>query len=87
MTQSNIRLFGTSSQVLTVDLQDNKEDHSSEDNEGLSSKDDNESEDSEDGEGEEEEDITLDGKEHRVFQPSRNNSKTSLGHHERTHTD
>ena len=63
VTQSNIRLFGTSSHVLTVG---DEEDDSSDDNEDLSSEDDNDSEDdaedSEDGEGEEEEDITPDGR-------------------------
>ena len=66
VAQSNIRLFGTSSQVLTVDPQDDEEDDSSDDDEGLSSEDDNDSdddaEDAEDGEEEEEEDITQDGR-------------------------
>ena len=64
VAQSNIRLSGTSSQVLTVDLQDNEEDDSSEDDEGPSSEDDNEFEDdAEDSEdGEEDEDITPDAR-------------------------
>ena len=64
--QSNIRLFGTSSQNLTVGQQDNEEDDSSDDEESLSSEDDNDSEDdaedSEDGEEEGEEYITPDGR-------------------------
>ena len=64
VAQSNIRLFGTSSQVLTVGPQDNEEDDSSEDDEDLSSDDDDESEDdAEDSEdGEEGDDITPDGR-------------------------
>ena len=38
--QSNIRLFSTSSQVLTDDPQDNEEDDSSDDDEGHCSEDD-----------------------------------------------
>jgi ribosome biogenesis protein BMS1 len=45
VAQSNIRLFGTSSQVLTVSPQDNEEDDSSDDDEDLSSEDNNNSED------------------------------------------
>ena len=68
VAQSNIRLFGTSSQVLTVGQQDNEDDSSDDDDdEGLSSEDNNDSEDdaedSEDGEEEEEEkDIATDGR-------------------------
>ena len=64
VAQSNIRLFGTSSQVLTVDPQDNEKDDSSEDDQGLSSEDDDESEDDaeESEDGEEGEDITPDGR-------------------------
>ena len=60
VAQSNIRLFGTSSQVLTVDPQDDEggsSDENNDDEEGLSSKDNSDSED-----GEENEDITLDGR-------------------------
>ena len=64
VAQSNVRLFGTSSQVLTVDPQDNEEDDSSEDDEGPSFEDDNEFEDDaeESEDGEEEEDINPDGR-------------------------
>jgi ribosome biogenesis protein BMS1 len=66
VAQSNIRLFGTSSQVLAVDPQDNEEeeDDSSDDDEDLSSEDNNDSEDDADygeEEEEEEEDISPDG--------------------------
>ena len=62
MAQSNIRLFGTSLQVLTINPQDNEEDDSSDD-EGLSVKDNNDSEyDTCGAENEEEEDITPDGR-------------------------
>ena len=62
MAQSNIRLFGTSLQVLTINPQDNEEDDSSDD-EGLSFKDNNDSEyDTCGAESEEEEDITPDGR-------------------------
>ena len=62
LAQSNIRLFGTSSQVLTVDPQDNEEDDSSDHVEGLSSEDNDDFEDDVDDpeNGEEEEDITPD---------------------------
>ena len=61
VAQSNIRLFGTSSQVLTVGPQDNEEDDSSDDDEDLSSEDNSDSEDdAEDGEDDEE--ITPDGR-------------------------
>ena len=63
VAQSNIRLLGTSSQVLTVDPQDDEGDDSSDEkDEGLSSEDNSDSEDeSEDAEdGEEDEDITPD---------------------------
>ena len=62
MAQSNIRLFGTSSQVLTINPQDNEEDDSSDD-EGLIFKDNNDPEyDTRGAENEEEEDITPDGR-------------------------
>ena len=62
MAQSNIRLFGTSSQVLTINPQDNEEDDSSDD-EGLIYKDNNDPEyDTRGAENEEEEDITPDGR-------------------------
>ena len=66
VAQSNIRLFGTSSQVLTVGQQDDEEDDSSDDDEDLGPEDNSDSEvdadSSEDGEGEEEEDVTPDGR-------------------------
>ena len=62
VAQSNIRLLGTSSQVLAVNTQDNEEDDSSDNGEGLSSEDDNDSDDEDDEDGEEEEDITPDGR-------------------------
>jgi ribosome biogenesis protein BMS1 len=67
VAQSNIRLLGTSSQVLAVGTQDNEEDDSSDDDEDLSSEDNNNSDDddaddAEDGEEEVEEDITPYGK-------------------------
>ena len=62
VAQSNIRLLGTSSQVLAVNTQDNEEDDSSDDGEGLSSEDDNDSDDEDDEDGEEEDNIIPDGR-------------------------
>jgi hypothetical protein len=61
VASSNIHLFGTSSQVLTVDSQDNEGDSSNDDDEGVSSEDEDDADGSEDEE-ENEEDITPDGR-------------------------
>ena len=63
VAQSNIRLLGTSTQVLTVDPQDDDEDSSDEndDDEDLSSEDSSDSEDGSEG-GEENEDTTPDAR-------------------------
>ena len=61
LAQSNV--FCTSSQVLTLDSQDNEEEYASDDEEGLRSEDNDREDDADDSEnGEVEEDITPDGR-------------------------